>query len=99
MKKQLSTSPPRLQRMISRFYACLQTRHGIWIADPLSRANFDETAEEIEEEQMQAQMYLLTANFPISERRLGGIELRPITKKFIEKINQGWPPFKIKHPT
>ena len=63
------------------------------IADTLSRAQLDETAEEINEEQMKSQIHLVYANLPISDQVLKEVkdETRrdPVSKKIMQVIQEG----------
>ena len=74
-KKPLASAPLRLQRMLlrlQRYDIDLQYKPGkeMLLADTLSRAHVAEYGEEISEEDMRAQVHLVTANISVSDDQL-----------------------------
>ncbi|CAB4028475.1 Hypothetical predicted protein [Paramuricea clavata] len=100
LKKPLGAAPARLQRMLLRLQKYdinLIYKPGklLKVADTLSRAQLAETAEEISEQDMKSQVYLLYANLPCSSEILEKVREEtardPMSQKIIRMIRVGWP--------
>ena len=99
-KKPLASAPVRLQRMflrLQRYDIDLQYKPGkeMLLADTLSRAHVAEYAEEISEEDMRAQVHLVTANISVSDEQLKKIMTESLKDESMVKVSQyiknGWP--------
>ena len=99
-KKPLANAPLRLQRMLlrlQRYDINLQYKPGkeMLLADTLSRAHLAETAEEISEDDMQAQIHLVTSNISVSDEQVKQIKNTTSSDESMIKVAQyiknGWP--------
>ena len=97
VKKPLATAPPRLQRILQKYYYMLEYKPGSELAlpDMLSRAPLPETDINNVEEETALQIHLIQSSLPVSKPRLE--EIREETAKneslkdLIEIIKRGWP--------
>ena len=105
IKKPLANTPPRLQRMLLRLQKYdidLTYKPGkeMLLADTLSRAHLSDIAEEINEEEMTAQIHMVTSSKSIPDKQL--VLIKEETKKdeelqrLITYIEMGWPNKKMK---
>ena len=97
VKKPLATAPPRLQRILQKYYYMLEYKPGSESAlpDMLSRAPLPETDINNVEEETALQIHLIQSSLPVSKPKLE--EIREETAKneslkdLIEIIKRGWP--------
>ena len=100
IKKPFHVTPPRLQRMLLNLQKYdinllyLSGKEHV-LADTMSRAHLQETAEEIAEKELNAQIHMIKENAAATQQKLEEIQHEvqkdTIMLILVEYINSGWP--------